>query len=179
MPSEPWPRPTPGRCADCGSSDLEGLGPTGNWDGFYAGGVIYTARCCNCGTVWTRYAWGLGSEPLEEIHWGKEGSDNPPRVPESATINPALQVSQGQILWGTVVNVAPFGLFIEVAPRLDGLLLFDRSVLPDIAKGYQKGQRIKVEVKAINLEHVKVELDLSLGEAQVDGVDQSDAELPC
>jgi small subunit ribosomal protein S1 len=90
-------------------------------------------------------------------------------VPESATINPALQVTQGQIIWGTVVNVAPFGLFIELVPRLDGLLQFDRSVSPNIAKQYQKGQRIKVEVKSVNLKQVKVELDLSLGEPQLDG----------
>lgn len=160
MPS--WPRPTPPTCRDCGGTQLEVLGPSGNWDGYYAGGIIFKARCLACGAVWTRYAWGLGAgESPDDVHWGKEGSaTDPPRLPVGAEVNPALQVAEGQLVQGVVVNVAPFGLFVSLAPRLDGLLLFDHTPYPEIARRFRVGDTLDVLVRTVDPERVKVHLEL-------------------
>jgi hypothetical protein len=142
-------------CRDCGGTRIEGLGPSGNWDGAYAGGLIYQARCEDCGTVWTGYGWG------QEVGWGKEGSaTDPPRPPAGALVNPTLQVSEGQLFSGEVVNVAEFGLFVAIVPRLDGLLLFDRTPYPVIARRLGLGDTIEVRVRAVDAERVKVYLEL-------------------
>ena len=112
-------------------------------------------------------AWGLGEhESHESIHWGKEESTEPPRAPAGSEVNPALQVSEGQRVTGVVVNVAPFGLFVQIAPRLDGLLVFDHSRSPRRAREYQEGQLIRVVVMEIDLGRGRVILDLDPEEAK-------------
>lgn len=67
---------------------------------------------------------------------------------------------------GTIVNVASFGLFVELVPRgasfgaLDGLLLFDRTPYQEIARLYRVGQELEVVVRDVdaNKEIVRLEM---------------------
>jgi ribosomal protein S1 len=75
-------------------------------------------------------------------------------------VNPIMQVVEGQVLSGTVVGVAPFGLYILVAPRLDGLLSFDRTPYPEIAKLFRVGDTLEVRVRIANVERDDLRLEL-------------------
>jgi hypothetical protein len=109
-------------------------------------------------------------ESPNEIRWGQEGSaTNPPQLPAGAEVNPALQVAEGQVVSGVVVNVAPFGLFVTVAPRLDGLLLFDRTPLPEIARRFRVGDALEVLVRAVDAERVTVYLELIADPTRYEG----------
>ncbi len=66
---------------------------------------------------------------------------------------------------GVVRNVAPFGLFVELARRLDGLLPFDRTPHPEIARRARVGDTLDVLVRSVDLERVRVFLELVVDSA--------------
>lgn len=63
----------------------------------------------------------------------------------------------GQILHGVVVKVVPFGVIVEVAPGITGLL--HRSLIPE-GMTYERGASIDVRVVDVDEENLKVHLDL-------------------
>jgi ribosomal protein S1 len=74
---------------------------------------------------------------------------------------PVNLVTEGQVIVGTVVNVAPFGLFVELVPgRLDGLLWFDRTPYHEIARLLRVGQNVEVIVSDVDLLKEVVRLEL-------------------
>jgi ribosomal protein S1 len=75
--------------------------------------------------------------------------------------NPIDLVAEGQVIVGTVVNVAPFGLFVELVPgRLDGVLLFDRTPYPEIARLCRAGDKLEVSVRVVDPQKERVRLEM-------------------
>jgi ribosomal protein S1 len=83
---------------------------------------------------------------------------------------PVDLVTEGQVIVGTVCDVAPFGLFVEIVPgRLDGLLRFGSALYPEIARLFKSGERIEVVVRTIDLQREAVYLDLLPDPTRYDG----------
>jgi ribosomal protein S1 len=74
---------------------------------------------------------------------------------------PVHLVAEGQVISGRVVNVAPFGLFIEIVPGvLDGLLRYEKTTYPDIARLYGGSDILDVIVKDVDVQRETVRLEL-------------------
>jgi hypothetical protein len=76
MEQRRWPNPVPERCAECGTAELDGLGPAGHWDSADRGGLLYAACCRKCGVKWLGYGWG--SPALVQIIRWERSSDGEP-----------------------------------------------------------------------------------------------------
>ena len=99
---------------------------------------------------------------IDETLWGiRDSQSNPPRHPQIPDPTEALR--EGQQLKGTVVNIAPFGLFVQIAPLLDGCLLFENCSGADWVRKLEVGTQIDVAIRQIDHETGRVVLDLADG----------------
>ena len=77
--------------------------------------------------------------------------------------------AEGTVVTGEVENVAPFGVFVNLAPGLTGLIPISETGLPHgtpASKGFAPGQ--KVEVKVIGLDTAKKRISLSVAGARAE-----------
>jgi hypothetical protein len=86
------------------------------------------------------------------------------------------------VIGGTVLNVAPFGLFVELVPgRLEGILRSVQTPYAEIARIFRVVQRVEVIVKDVNPQKEVVRVELLPDPTRHDGFWQRQerrAELP-
>ncbi|MEM7049774.1 MAG: S1 RNA-binding domain-containing protein [Acidobacteriota bacterium] len=71
------------------------------------------------------------------------------------------KLPEGELLQGTVESVAPFGIFINLAPGLTGLLPNSETGLPrgaNISRAYSPGQKVQVQVVSIDRRRKRISL---------------------
>ena len=139
--------------------------------------------------VFVNYKGVEGLVHISEIAWGHVGDPN-----DVATIGDDVQVKvigiegdkvsfsikrltpdpwieavkkyhEGQIVEGEVARFAPFGVFIRLAPEVDGLVHTTELGFPegtDPQSILEAGQKIHARIKTINLEEHRVDLSLRL-----------------
>ena len=91
---------------------------------------------------------------MEQVDGSFEVTD--PMVP----LHPGLV---GQVLAGRVGWLADFGLFVGLdlgGVGIDGLLRFDQTPYPEVARGYRVRELIYVAVTAVDRERCKISLAL-------------------
>jgi len=68
---------------------------------------------------------------------------------------------EGEMVEGTVESVAPFGVFINIAPGLTGLLPNSQTGLPrgtNAARAFTPGQQVKVQVLSVDSRRKRISL---------------------
>jgi ribosomal protein S1 len=74
---------------------------------------------------------------------------------------PVWLVQEGQIIRGQVMDIASFGVFIELIPNtLDGLLEFAHTPYVELAENLKVGDVLEVMVDQVDLQKEKVRLRL-------------------
>jgi ribosomal protein S1 len=75
---------------------------------------------------------------------------------------PVHLVNEGQLVLATVVNVADFGVFVELVPRkLDGLIHFKMTGDPDRVRALRVGQAVPVIVTTVDRDELRVFVDVA------------------
>jgi ribosomal protein S1 len=77
---------------------------------------------------------------------------------------------EGAVYRGVVCSVAPFGVFVElIAGQQEGLLAFDRTPYPEIARQLRTGDVVEVVAIAVDVDREQVRVALLPDATRYDG----------
>ena len=84
------------------------------------------------------------------------------------------RLAEGAVVSGEVENVAPFGVFVHLAPGLTGLIPNSETGLPHgtpVAKSFAGGQKVEVKVIGLDKSRRRISLSVAGAKAEADKVD--------
>ncbi|MFQ5749545.1 MAG: S1 RNA-binding domain-containing protein, partial [Planctomycetota bacterium] len=115
--------------------------------------------------------WAAGVVDQIRIHLGR--SARRPRRPHKGREGQRLEALEvGAVLRGTVSALLPYGAFVDVGARREGLVhiseMADRFV-NDPGDIVQVGQEVRVRVLSIDVEHQRFRLSMRQGDAREEG----------